>query len=122
MAVFAIRMSAYTNGVSKLHGEVSRKMWQDIWPELNPNEVPITSITNGTFPQSWISRDMVEIFNRYLGTDWTQKLSRQDTWLRVDSIPAEELWNTHQKKKRTFSRVYKTKFKRPVDSSWCYYS
>ena len=99
MAVFAIRLSSYTNGVSKLHGHVSREMWHSIWPELPIEEVPITSITNGTFPQSWVSRDMVELFNRYLGTTWSQNISRQDTWLRVDSIPAEELWNTHQRRR-----------------------
>ncbi|MEW5821599.1 MAG: alpha-glucan family phosphorylase [Cyanobacteriota bacterium] len=99
MAVFAIKLSSYTNGVSKLHGDVSRKMWQGIWPELPEEEIPITSITNGIFPQSWTSRDMVELFNRYLGTNWAQNLSRQDTWFRVDSIPSEELWNTHQRRR-----------------------
>lgn len=99
MAVFAIRMSAYTNGVSKLHGDVSRKMWQGIWPELPEEEIPISSITNGIFAPSWVSRDMVELFQRYLGTNWTQTISRQDTWLRIDSVPAEELWNTHQRRR-----------------------
>lgn len=96
MAVFAIRSSSYTNGVSKLHGDVSRKMWQSIWPELPAEEIPITSVTNGIFPQAWVSRDMFELYNRYIGSNWTDNLSRQDTWLRADSIPSEELWRTHE--------------------------
>jgi starch phosphorylase len=99
MAVFAIRLSSYTNGVSKLHGVVSRKMWQSIWPELPEEEIPISSITNGIFPQAWVSRDMVDLFNRYLGSNWTENQTRQDTWIRVDSMPSEELWRTHERRR-----------------------
>jgi starch phosphorylase len=99
MAVFSIRLSSYTNGVSKLHGDVSRKMWQSIWPEVPEEEIPISSITNGTFPQAWVSRDMVDLFNRYLGTNWTDNLARQDTWIRIDSVPSEELWRTHERRR-----------------------
>lgn len=99
MAVFAIRLSSYTNGVSKLHGEVSRKMWQSMWPDLPVEEIPITSVTNGIFPQAWISRDMIELFNRYLGSQWMDNIYKQDTWFRVDTIPAEELWRTHERRR-----------------------
>lgn len=111
MAVFAIKNSAFTNGVSRLHGEVSRKMFQDIWPELPIEEIPITSVTNGTFALAWTSRDMVEIFNRYLGENWTHNISRQDTWLRVDSIPSEELWNTHERRRERLVAFTRRKLK-----------
>lgn len=99
MAVFAIRVSSYVNGVSKLHGQVSREMWKSIWPELPVEEIPITSVTNGTFPQGWISSDMNELFNRYLGVNWTKQIPAQELWNRVDTIPAEELWRTHERRR-----------------------
>ena len=67
MTVLAIRLANVTNGVSKLHGGVSRKMWKNIWPELPDAEVPITSITNGIHTQSWVSPDMIQLYERYLG-------------------------------------------------------
>lgn len=99
MAVLAIRLSAYTNGVSKLHAEVSRKMWKDLWPELPLEEVPIGSVTNGVFAQSQISKDMYELLTRYLGSTWSNNISKQETWDRIDSIPAEELWRTHERRR-----------------------
>lgn len=99
MAVFAIKLSSYTNGVSKLHGDVSRKMWQSIWPEYPIEEIPISSVTNGTFPQAWTSKDMHELFNRYLGIDWTDNVASPEKWKRVDNIPAEELWRTHERRR-----------------------
>jgi starch phosphorylase len=99
MATFAIRMSSYTNGVSKLHGVVSRNMWKTVYPEVPIEEIPITSITNGVFPMSMVSKDMSELFTRYLGANWEEHLSRHDTWLRVDSIPSEELWRTHERRR-----------------------
>ncbi len=68
MTVLAIRLANVTNGVSKLHGSVSRKMWKNIWPELPESEVPITSITNGVHTPSWVSPDMTQLYDRYLGT------------------------------------------------------
>jgi glycogen phosphorylase len=72
MTVLAIRLAAYTNGVSLLHGAVSRKMWSGIWPEVPLDEIPIGSITNGVHLQSWISRDMAALFDRYLGPRWRE--------------------------------------------------
>ena len=65
MTILALRMSAFSNGVSKLHGEVSRAMWQNVWPGIPVQDTPIGSITNGVHVQSWVSRDMVGLFERY---------------------------------------------------------
>jgi starch phosphorylase len=67
MTVLALRLANVSNGVSKLHGSVSRKMWKDLWPELPPTEVPITSITNGVHTQSWLSPELAQLYDRYLG-------------------------------------------------------
>ena len=67
MTPFALRLSVVANGVSKLHGAVSRAMWQDLWPGIPVNEVPITSITNGVHPRTWLSREMGNLLDRYVG-------------------------------------------------------
>jgi len=99
MALLCIRMSARANGVSKLHGEVSRKMFQSVWPDVPQSEIPIGHITNGVHSQTWISRDFQELYNRYLGFDWVHKQSEKDCWEAVKEIPDEELWRTHERRR-----------------------
>jgi len=99
MAVLAVRSSYGTNAVSKLHREVSRNMWQDIWPRLPQREVPIGSITNGIHIPSWISNDMGGLFDRYLGPAWREDPRDQTLWESVERIPLEELWKTHERRR-----------------------
>jgi starch phosphorylase len=96
MTVLALRMSAYCNGVSRLHGEVARKMWQGVYPNVPRIEVPIGSITNGVHIYSWVSRDLANLFDRYLGPDWREDPADQRVWRRVATIPGEELWRIHE--------------------------
>jgi starch phosphorylase len=96
MAILAIHMAYKTNGVSELHGKVSRKMWQSLWPDTLENEIPISSVTNGIHQPSWLSREMVELFNRYLGPAWREEPASSKTWNRVKEIPDGELWRVHQ--------------------------
>lgn len=99
MTVLAIRLAAYTNGVSKLHGVVARNMWKHLWPGLPVDEVPITSITNGVHVRSWISNDMAWLYNRYLGPRWMERPADQTVWKAVARIPDEELWRTHERRR-----------------------
>ena len=99
MAVFALRCSSYTNGVSKLHGEVSRTMWQNVWPSVPEKEIPIYHITNGIHHHTWISRDIAGLFDRYIGPNWRDDPAHLDVWSRVDNIPDEELWRTHERRR-----------------------
>jgi len=99
MALLAGRHANYINGVSKLHGEVTRKMWMNQWPEVPLNEIPIQSITNGIHTHSWISREMSELFDTYLGTDWHDNLDNPESWEAIDKIPDEELWMTHMRRR-----------------------
>jgi len=96
MPALALRLSAFTNGVSKLHGRVSRKMWHDLWPDLLEDEVPIKSVTNGVHTRSWISHDMVDLLDRYLGPRFMENPEDQRTWDNVDDIPDTELWRVHE--------------------------
>ncbi|MFB0546068.1 MAG: glycosyltransferase family 1 protein [Anaerolineae bacterium] len=99
MAVLAIRLAAYTNGVSQLHGMVSRRMWQGVWPGVPEDEVPITSVSNGIHPRSWVSNDMASLYDLYLGPRWLEDPVDPTIWEGVDRIPAEELWRTHERRR-----------------------
>lgn len=99
MAVLALRLSGFANGVSALHGHVSREMWQSVWPGAPRDEVPITSITNGIHTRSWMSAEMEDLLNRYLGPHWSENPVDHDIWLRVSEIPDMELWRTHERRR-----------------------
>ncbi len=99
MAVLAIRTSGSANGVSRLHGAVSRAMFQDVWPGVPVDEVPITHVTNGVHSQSWISDEMRNLYDRYLGPRWAQEPGDTGVWARGEQIPGEELWRTHERRR-----------------------
>ena len=99
MTTLALRLSAHSNGVSRLHGKISRAMWQKIWRRHPVEDVPIDYITNGIHVASWISGDMTTLFNSYLGPDWNEDPDNERVWDQVDHIPATELWRTHERRK-----------------------
>ena len=100
MTILALRLTGHHNGVSALHGEVSRKMWQFLWPGLDLDEVPIGSITNGVHTFSWIAPEMNALFGRYLDKDWGKQVDEQAFWdERIHNIPDAELWQTHTQRK-----------------------
>ena len=99
MPVLAMTLSAYRNGVSALHGKVSRQMWSGIWPGLPEDEVPIDSITNGVHLKTWLSEEMDSLYERYLGQNWTEDAVSESLWQNIEMIPDEEIWRTHQRGK-----------------------
>ena len=99
MTALALRLAASSNGVSKLHGSVSRRMWNDIWSRVPESEVPIGYITNGVHFRSWVSFKMNQLYDRYLGPKWREEPADQKLWQRVESIPAPELWRTHERRR-----------------------
>jgi len=99
MFALAVNLSYRANGVSRLHGQVSRRMWQGGWPELPVDEIPIGAVTNGIHTRSWISLEMSELYDRYLGPAWVSQPADQTIWKNVDRIPDEELWRTHERRR-----------------------
>jgi starch phosphorylase len=97
MAVFAIKMAGFVNGVSKLHGVVSREMFHGMWEKVPIDEVPITAITNGVHARSCVAKSTQELYDRYLGLGWSEAPSDHPLWNRVKSIPDEELWRNHER-------------------------
>ena len=95
MAVLAFRHARYVNGVSKLHGAVSRQMAHSSFPDLPVDEVPVGSVTNGIHTWSFISREMAELIEKYCGEASAESIADPAYWAKVDSIPDAELWEAH---------------------------
>ncbi len=109
MTVFSLRISSFSNGVSRLHGRVAREMWHEIWENLKPQEVPIDYVTNGIHIPSWISDEMDRLYRRYLGPDWLKRGDKKELWQRVQQIPNNELWRAKLRlKDRLVSYVRET--------------
>jgi starch phosphorylase len=98
MTILALRLSRHANGVSKLHGEVTRSLWKDVWTGVPVQEVPITSITNGVHTKTWMAPEFSALYRKYLH-DWEEHLTEPDFWRGVIDIPDAQLWETHQKLK-----------------------
>lgn len=104
MTILGLRMSAFSNGVSELHGEVSRKMWQNVWPGRALNEIPITHITNGVHIATWLSSRKRRLYDRYLEIGWSQSLDKKMLTESTANIPDEELWMAHESCRHTLIR------------------
>jgi starch phosphorylase len=96
MTALALRTAANVNGVSALHGDVTRAMWQPIWPDFGPSEVPVKSITNGVHVPTWIANPILDLFNRHLGPDWLDSHDDPAFWDRLLEIPDADLWAARQ--------------------------
>ena len=100
MSALALRLASHRCAVSQLHGEVTRRMWHGLWPELSEDQVPISHVTNGIHVPSWVAPELYYLFERYLGRDWIKKHDDVGLWERIWDIPDEELWEIHRQLKR----------------------
>ena len=99
MTVGALRLSAFANGVSQLHGKTSRAMWRHVWPGFPDDEVPITAITNGVHTYSWVAGNLGELYRTYLGPRYIEQPEDATCWDNITRIPNSELWRAHQHSK-----------------------
>ncbi len=99
MTILAMRLAGHRNAVSRLHGEVTRRMWQGLWPRIPSEEVPIKHVSNGVHFRSWISQDLNQLYDRYVGPRWRESPADEQLWRRVEAIPTEELWRTHERRR-----------------------
>ena len=107
MGVLALKVAGKKNGVSKLHGAVSRELFGDIWPNIAANESPITYVTNGIHTCSWIPQNIKNLYNEYLAPYWQDNIFNDETWERINNIPDEKLWNAHMERKRKLIAIVK---------------
>jgi len=100
LTALSLRLSSRRNGVSKKHGEITRAMWHDIWPNVGASDAPITSVTNGVHLPTWIAQPIMEVLDIYLPADWRERQDEQSVWNHVLDIPDEQLWRAHINCKR----------------------
>jgi len=112
MFILALHLSAYCNGVSRLHGAVARRMWSFVWPQRTEEEVPISHVTNGIHIPSFISQEFAYLFDRYLGPDWFLGSRKPENIKRIGEIYDEELWRGHETNR---SRLVRTCRRRLVE-------
>ena len=111
MGILALKIAGKKNGVSKLHGEVSRELFGEVWPNIAANESPITYVTNGIHTCSWLAPKLKDLYNEYLTTPsvpyWQDKIHLDDTWKRIKNIPNDRLWGVHLERKQKLIEVIK---------------
>ena len=107
MGILALKIAGKKNGVSKLHGAVSRELFGEVWPEIAANESPITNVTNGIHTCSWLSPRLKELYNKYLIPYWQDNIHLDKTWEKVKDIPDQELWEAHMQRKEKLLNLVK---------------
>ena len=95
MGIFALKIAGKKNGVSKLHGEVSRELFGEVWPHIAASESPITYVTNGIHTCSWLAPRLKELYNKYLIPFWQDNIHEDEVWEKIRTIPDEKLWKVH---------------------------
>ncbi|SFI40775.1 starch phosphorylase [Paenibacillus sp. UNC496MF] len=113
MTRLAVSTSSRVNGVSKLHGDVTRELFRRWMPHIPKPDVPVDSVTNGIHIGTWLATGMKELFDRYLPSDWTVRTADPETWRAVRDIPHQELWAAHQQAKASLIAA----FGLPLDAS-----
>lgn len=114
MAHLAMNTAGFVNGVSKLHGLVSKKMWVAGFTDIPFDEIPIDYVTNGIHTLSHLSYDMNELFYRYLGNKFISDPADADVWKQIDEIPDEELWRTHERRRERLIAFARKRLKKQV--------
>src|ERR1700681_1100727 len=96
MTALAVRGSRFHNGVSRLHGQVSATMLKDLWPQIPTEENPIDYVTNGVHVPTFLSLEWIDVFDRFLGPDWRQRMLDPANWRAIDGLPDDAFWSVHQ--------------------------
>lgn len=107
MGILALKIAGKKNGVSKLHGEVSRELFSEVWPNIAEDESPITYVTNGIHTCTWLAPNLKNLYNEYLPPYWQDKIEMDSTWQKIDNIPNEKLWDAHVARKEKLMRLIK---------------
>ena len=107
MGILALKIAGKKNGVSKLHGEVSRELFSEVWSNIAEDESPITYVTNGIHTCSWLAPNIKELYNEYLPPYWQDKIHLDSTWEKINNIPNEKLWTEHVKRKEKLISLVK---------------
>jgi len=116
MAVLAIRLADGVNGVSWLHGKVSRDMWHSLWPAVPNDEVPIRHVTNGIHVRTWLAPEISSMLDRYLPGKWITSPTDATVWDAVAQIPEEELWRAHERCRERLVSFARKRLRKQLES------
>ena len=125
MAVMGLRLAAMSNGVSELHGKVSRSMFSSLWPNIPPEESPIGSVTNGVHSRTWVSDDMDDLFSRHLVPAWEE--ADASMWTRLEAARDDELWRVREQSRERLVGFVRMRLREAAlgrgvsesDAAWC---
>jgi len=112
MAVMGLRLGARANGVARLHGDVSRRMFGGLWPNLPATETPIGHVTNGVHARSWVSDRVDELLTHQMGDEW--HLADEHDWERVRAVDHGEVWNVRNDGRRELVEMIHDRLGEPV--------
>ena len=107
MGILALKIAGKKNGVSKLHGAVSRELFGEVWPEIAANESPIGYVTNGIHTCSWLAPRLKELYNKYMIPYWQDNMHQDYVWEKIRNIPDEKLWSIHNDRKIKLLKLVK---------------
>ena len=107
MGILALKIAGKKNGVSKLHGAVSRELFGDVWPNIAANESPIGYVTNGIHTCSWLAPRLKELYNKYMMPFWQDNIHKDNVWEKIRNIPDEKLWEIHNDRKVKLLKLVK---------------
>ena len=96
MTILGLRFAHFANGVSELHGDVARRMWQHVWPEQVRDELPVRHVTNGVHATTWLAPEVLTLLQQHIGMDWEKRMSEPKMRALIDGIPDEEIWRAHE--------------------------
>ena len=96
MTALAIRGSRHQNGVSRIHGKVSSRICSTLWPELLPEENPMSHVTNGVHVATFLAQEWADLFDNVFGYEWRHRMSDPGFWERIDEIPDQLFWSVRQ--------------------------
>ena len=96
MTALAIHCSRFQNGVSRIHGTVSAQICAEMWPQIEPEENPMTYVTNGVHMPTFLAKEWPEVFVRFLGWDWSQHVDDPDFWKKMDEVPDHQFWSVRE--------------------------
>ena len=118
MPVAAIRLSARVNGVSRRHGEESRRIWAPLWPDRDVAKVPIGYVTNGVHAATWIANPLVTLLDAQLGRDWMQRMDNPALWNKVLELDGAALWAVRNELKSALMRSIREQARRRWADQW----
>ncbi|MCB9882442.1 MAG: alpha-glucan family phosphorylase [Planctomycetes bacterium] len=111
MTLLALRGSSLRNGVSKLHGEVTRDMYRSAWSSVMPEEVPVGSVTNGIHVETWLGKEIVRLYDQHLGMRWTDRQAEPETWKKLDGLEDKELWKARERSRERLIDIVRERYR-----------